>query len=52
MIIGVIAVLFLAMEKSAIHVVCSPKTEYLAIITAYIPSAEEWEDDFKKKKQI
>ena len=35
-----------------IHVVCSPKTEYLAIITAYIPSAEEWEKNFKKRKLI
>ncbi len=33
-----------------IHVVCSPKTEYLAVITAYIPSEQEWEDNFKKRK--
>src|SRR5207253_6533550 len=26
----------------AIHVVCSPKNEYLAIITAYLPDADEW----------
>ena len=33
-----------------IHVVCSPKTEYLAVITAYIPSEQAWEDSFKKRK--
>ena len=33
-----------------IHVVCSPKTEYLAIITAYIPSIQEWMENFKKRK--
>lgn len=34
----------------AIHVVCSPKEEYLAIITAYQPSDEEWENNFKTRK--
>lgn len=28
-----------------IHVVCSPKDEYLAIITAYLPDGDEWSDD-------
>ncbi len=37
-------------DKRAIHVVCSPKEDYLAIITAYLPSLEEWEDNFKKRK--
>ena len=31
----------------AIHVVCSPKDEYLAIITAYLPDRDEWSDDFR-----
>ncbi len=31
----------------AIHVVCSPKDEYLAIITAYLPEEGEWSDDFR-----
>ncbi|QTA83017.1 DUF4258 [Desulfonema limicola] len=26
-----------------IHVVCSPKKDYLAIITAYIPDSNQWE---------
>jgi len=32
-----------------IHVVCSPKDEYLAIITAYIPDPKLWSDDFLKR---
>ena len=35
-----------------IHVVCSPKTDFLAIITAYIPSLQEWEPNLKKRKQL
>ena len=31
----------------AIHVVCSPKDEYLAIITVYLPDRDEWSDDFR-----
>ncbi len=34
-----------------IHVVCSPKDEYLAIITAYLPSKEDWNNDFKIRKK-
>lgn len=30
-----------------IHVVCSPKSDFLAIITAYLPNPQEWSDDFK-----
>jgi hypothetical protein len=29
-----------------IHVVCSPKDDYLAIITAYIPEPDKWTADF------
>ena len=35
----------------SIHVVCSPKSEYLAIITAYVPSETEWTDNFGRRKQ-
>lgn len=31
----------------AIHIVSSPKDEYLAIITAYLPDEGEWSDDFR-----
>ena len=34
-----------------VHVVCAPKEEYLAIITAYIPSLEKWENDFRTRRR-
>jgi hypothetical protein len=34
-----------------LHVVCAPKDDYLAIITAYPPDSQEWVDDFKKRKE-
>jgi len=37
-------------ENRPVHIVCSPKEDYLAIITAYIPSLEEWEKGYKKRK--
>ena len=30
-----------------IHVVCSPKDKFLAIITAYIPDPNQWSKDYK-----
>ncbi|MBI3189453.1 MAG: DUF4258 domain-containing protein [Ignavibacteriales bacterium] len=33
-----------------IHVVCSPKKDYLAIITAYVPTTQHWKSDFKTRK--
>lgn len=30
-----------------VHVVCSPKPDFLAIITAYLPDRDEWSDDFR-----
>lgn len=35
----------------AIHVVCSPKDEYLAIITAYIPDKDLWLEDYKTRRK-
>jgi hypothetical protein len=32
-----------------IHIACSPKEEYLAIITAYLPDPEEWSADFRNR---
>ena len=32
-----------------LHVVCAPKTEYLAIITAYSPDPRLWSADFKRR---
>jgi len=39
-------------KNRAIHVVCAPKEEYLAIITAYIPSPERWHEDFKTRRVL
>ena len=36
-------------EGRAIHVVCAHREEYLAIITAYLPDADEWSADFKMR---
>ena len=33
-----------------VHVVCSPKKDYLAIITAYLPDAREWSHDYRVRK--
>jgi hypothetical protein len=33
-----------------IHVVCSPKEDYLAIITAYLPDGQEWADGFRVRR--
>jgi len=32
-----------------IHVVCSPKDEYLAVITAYRPDPAQWSRDFRRR---
>ncbi|NOX08653.1 MAG: DUF4258 domain-containing protein [Gammaproteobacteria bacterium] len=37
-------------ENRAIHVVCSPKNDYLAIITAYQPAPEQWSSDYKARR--
>lgn len=38
-------------DKRPLHVVCSPKTEYLVVITAYVPNPEKWEADLKTRKR-
>jgi hypothetical protein len=38
-------------DKRALHVVCAPKDDYLTIITAYLPSDQEWEDNCRKRKK-
>ena len=32
-----------------VHVVCSPKEDYLAIITAYLPDPAQWSEDFRRR---
>jgi len=34
-----------------IHVVCAPKDEFLAIITAYLPRAGKWSADFRTRSE-
>jgi hypothetical protein len=34
----------------ALHVVCSPKDEYLAIITAYLPDPAQWSEDYRRRR--
>jgi len=44
---GESCLVFRAKEGRVIHIVCAPKTDYLAIITAYLPVSEQWSSDFK-----
>ena len=34
-----------------IHVVCSPKEDYLAVITAYLPNPQQWVDNLRKRRE-
>jgi len=34
-------------DDRPIHVVCSPKEVYLAVVTVYVPDENEWTDDFR-----
>lgn len=36
-------------DGRAIHVVCSPKADYLAVITAYLPDPHAWQDGFRTR---
>jgi Domain of unknown function (DUF4258) len=44
--------LVLGVTDHPIHVVCSPKQDYLAIITAYLPGQQEWENNFKTRRKL
>lgn len=35
--------------ERALHVCCAPKEDYLAVITAYLPDAHEWSDNFRAR---
>ena len=37
-------------QGRTVHVICSPKDEYLAIITAYIPDPAEWDETGRKRR--
>ena len=34
-----------------VHVLCSPRDDYLAVITAYLPTEEEWTSDLRVRKK-
>ncbi|MFH0965194.1 MAG: DUF4258 domain-containing protein [Planctomycetota bacterium] len=38
--------------RRALHVVCAPKEDYLAIITAYLPDEHEWSRDFRVRRVV
>lgn len=40
------------LSGETIHIVCSPKLDYLAIITAYRPAEEEWSVDFRLRRKL
>ena len=37
-------------NQRVLHVVCAPKDKYLAIITAYIPSSEQWDENYELRR--
>jgi len=41
----------LGSEGRPIHVVCSPRPEYLAIVTAYLPDPSEWTRGFTHRSR-
>ena len=38
-------------SRRSVHIVCAPRADYLAVITAYLPDENEWSDDFKVRKR-
>ena len=38
-------------EGRTIHIVYSPKDDYLAIITAYVPNIVEWDETKRKRRR-
>jgi len=33
-----------------IHVVCGPRQDYVAVISAYLPDPTRWSDDFRSRR--
>jgi hypothetical protein len=38
------------MDNRPVHIVCSPKEKFLAVITAYLPNNTDWVDNFRKRR--
>jgi len=34
-----------------LHVVCAPRPEYLAVITTYLPSPEQWQQNWRTRRK-
>lgn len=39
-------------DERPIHVVCSPKDDFLAVITAYLPNPKEWENNLRTRRPL
>ncbi|NQT85422.1 DUF4258 domain-containing protein [bacterium] len=39
-------------DERPLHVVCAPKEEFLAIITAYLPEPETWDEQFRTRNLL
>jgi hypothetical protein len=37
-------------DNRKLHVVCAPKKDYLAIITAYLPDPREWDTECRSRR--
>jgi len=37
------------LDERPVHVVCSPKADYLAITAAYVPDSSHWSADFRRR---
>ena len=37
-------------DERDIHVVCAPKEDFLAVITAYLPTEDDWEQDWRTRR--
>ena len=40
-----------APEGRAVHVVCSPKADYLVVITVYLPDPAHWSSDSRERQR-
>jgi len=47
---GESCLVFHGKHNRVIHVVCAPKKEYLAIVTAYLPKPDQWSPDCKTRR--
>jgi hypothetical protein len=36
--------------RRPVHVVCAPRADYMAVITAYLPAPDQWSNDFRVRK--